>query len=55
MQADNSLEDLEARFERLVLKRSESTLSEARKRSIKDKFANKSLQELNEIALKLES
>lgn len=54
MQSDDSLEDLHERFERLVLQRlashRDSNVSEEKRRHIADKFANKSLQELNEIA-----
>jgi hypothetical protein len=54
MQMDHSLDDLHEKLEQLV-NRSQSTLSEAHRRSIADKFANKSLQELNEIACNLET
>ena len=52
MQSDYTLEDLHERFERLVLQR-DSFVSEEKRRHIADKFANKSLQELNEIARNL--
>jgi hypothetical protein len=54
MLTEYSLEDLHERFERLVLQRSKTSLSEAHRRSIADKFANKSLQELNEMACQLD-
>lgn len=54
MQTEDSLEDLHQRFERLVSQRSDSILSEARRRRIADKYAKKPLQELNEIARQLE-
>lgn len=44
-----SFEDLHERFERLVLCR-DSFVSEEKRKYIADKFANKSLQELNDIA-----
>lgn len=55
MQKEHSLEDLHKQFERLVLSRSESSLSEAHRRSIANKYADKSLQELNEMARELEA
>lgn len=55
MQTEYSLEDLHERFEKLVLKKSESSLSEAHRRNIADKFANKTLQELHEIAKQLQT
>lgn len=55
MQTDDSFEDLHERFERLVSKRTDSLLSEARRRRIADKYAKKPLQELNEIARQLEA
>lgn len=54
MNSGDSFEDLHERFERLVLKRPalsrDSVVSEEKRRHIADKFASKSLQELNEIA-----
>lgn len=49
MNKDYSLEDLRAKFENLLQNRRPSTISEANRRSIADKFAKKSLQELSEI------
>lgn len=48
-----SLEELHERFMRLVLQR-DSFLSEEERRHIADKFAKKSLNELNEIAKNLQ-
>lgn len=54
MQAEISLDALNERYERLVVRRSESSaLSADHRRQIADKFANKSLQELHEIADRL--
>lgn len=54
MAGKDTLEELDERFERLVLCRAEShSLSEAHRRQIADKFANKSLQELQEMATQL--
>lgn len=51
VRSDESLEDLHERFERLVLHKDfDSFVSEEKRRHIANKFANKSLQELNEIA-----
>lgn len=56
MRTEHSLEALKERFEKLVLHRSQSTtLSEAHRRLIADKFANKSLQELNDIVCQLDN
>lgn len=53
MQGKHTLEALNERFEQLMLRRSISTVSEDHRRRIADKFANKSLQELHEIARQL--
>lgn len=50
---NESLEELQERFLRLVLQR-DSFLSEEKRRHIADKFASKSLQELNEMARNLQ-
>lgn len=55
MSAENSLDALEERFEKLMLRRSRTnTLSEDHRRRIADKFANKTLQELHEIVCQLD-
>ena len=56
VRTEHSLEVLKERFEKLVLHRNESTttLSQAHRRLIADKFAKKSLQELHEIAQQLD-
>ena len=57
MRPECSLEALNKRFERLVAHRVESesfSLSEAERQLIADKFAKKSLQELNEMANQLD-
>lgn len=56
MRSDCSPESLHERFERLVLQRdSDPVVSEENRRRIADKFAKKSLQELNDIACNLPS
>ncbi len=50
----HSLSALNERFERLVLQRSEPSISEAHRQRIADKFANKSLQELHELVCQLD-
>jgi hypothetical protein len=50
VRTEHSLEILTERFEKLVLRREPTTLSEAQRRSITNRFASKSLQELHEIA-----
>jgi hypothetical protein len=56
VQTRDTLEALKERYEQLVLQRSEScTLSKSHRRSIADKFANKSLQELHELAHRLDN
>lgn len=55
VRTEHSLEILKERFEKLVLHRHESTtLSEAHRRRIADRFASKSLQELHEIVQQLD-
>lgn len=54
MNKDSSLEDLREKFEHLLQNRRPSTISEANRRIIADKFAKKSLQELSEIAGELD-
>ncbi len=55
MRTEHSLEVLKERFEKLVLHRIESTtLSQAHRRLIADRFASKSLQELHEIVQQLD-
>ena len=56
MRTEHSLEALKERIEKLVLHHSQSTtLSEAQRRLIANKFANKSLQELNDIVCQLDN
>lgn len=56
MLIDHSLDGLTERFEKLVLRRSEyHLLSDTDRKLIAEKFAHKSLQELQEIVSQLES
>lgn len=53
MRSEYSLEDLHERLEQLLRNDSLAMVSQESRRHIADKFANKSLQELNDIALNL--
>lgn len=57
MSAEQSFELLNKRFERLISQRSltVSVVSEEHRRRIAEKFANKSLQELHDLADQLDS
>lgn len=50
-----SLEALQERFEKLVVRREANHLSEAHRRGITNKFAKKSLQELQWIVRELDN
>lgn len=56
MRVEQPLDGLDERFEKLVLQRSNIySLSDAYLKQISDKFAHKSLQELQDIASRLET
>jgi hypothetical protein len=54
MHTKRVLDDLNKRLKRLTLNQAESSISDAHRQTIAEKFEKKSLQELNEIAHQLE-